>query len=106
MPSNRVKQTVGASLSAAAESANAARQEWEQFGATIAGSRWFNGAPKVELASDGRVVWKCSTTGCDGEMLYTGADWPTGTPGHHHECNSCGFRAAIKGAIFGTPIDE
>ncbi|WP_241299363.1 hypothetical protein [Burkholderia stabilis] len=80
-------------------------QEWRGFGDPIAGSRWFNGVPTVAL-SDGEVVWNCPATKCDGTLKFNGSIWPTGTPGYHHTCTSCGFTAAIKGAIFGSPDGE
>lgn len=76
-------------------------QEWETFGSTTVKSRWFNQVPKVELTADRRVVWKCPTKDCFGEMVQTGMVWPTGQPGYHHQCNLCGFTAAVKGAVFG-----
>lgn len=91
-----------------ANSAEATRmyQEWNAYGDPCGGSRWFNSVPKVELDVDYVVVWRCPITGCSGEMRYTGMDWPTGTPGHHHKCNSCGFTAAIKGAVFGEFVRD
>lgn len=76
-------------------------KEWETFGSTNVKSRWFNQAPTVEWSADRRVVWKCPTKDCFGEMVQTGMVWPTGDPGYHHQCNLCGFTAAIKGAVFG-----
>ncbi len=81
-------------------------QEWETFGSTITGSRWFNQTPNVACTSDRRVVWRCPAQDCFGEMVQTGIVWPTGDPGYHHECNLCGFTAAIKGAVFGQLDSE
>lgn len=75
--------------------------EWETFGSTTTGSRWFNQAPTVEWSADRRVVWKCPTKDCFGEMVQTGEVWLTGNAGYHHKCNLCGFTAAIKNAVFG-----
>lgn len=82
------------------------REQWDTFGDPCGKSRWFAATPKVKLDVSGQVVWRCPVAGCGGEMKYTGVDWPTGVPGHHHQCDSCGFTAAIKGAIFGDQTDD
>jgi hypothetical protein len=79
-------------------------KSWENHGSNIAGSRWFEGVP-VLAVEGGRVVWKCPTQNCGGDMLATGSMWMTGDPGYHHKCATCGFTAAIKGAQFG-PVDD
>ena len=89
----------------AADQAAKALGEWPKFGDTIAGSRWFNGAPSVSV-SGGEVVWNCPSTGCNGHMRFNGSVWATGSPGYHHTCTNCGFTAALKGAVFGEPDDE
>lgn len=71
----------------------------ENFGTTIAGSRWFDGDPDI---SRKRMVpvrerWRCPMEACDGEMRFNGSVWPTGRQGYHHTCNECGFTAAIRG---------
>ena len=72
--------------------------EWEKFGNSCAGSRWFKGEPTVteRLVQTYEQLWMCPVTPCDGEMRYTGRYWPTGTPGYHHTCNKCGFTAAVS----------
>ncbi|MBC3871757.1 hypothetical protein [Undibacterium oligocarboniphilum] len=101
-----LEKKVKSVIQSAATEARTAKAEWEQFGTNTAGSRWFNGVPKVALTESHRVVWKCPTTGCDGDMQDTGEMWMTGDPGYHHECNVCGFKAAIKGAVFNPRGDQ
>lgn len=68
----------------------------EQFGNTIAGSRWFKGEPQItrRVMRPVQERWLCPHDGCDGEMLSSGWNWPTNPPGYHHTCTVCGFTAA------------
>lgn len=77
-------------------------KDHEKFGASIAGSRWFNVEPRIE---EKRMVpvqqrWLCPIEECEGEMVFNGMTWPTGDPGYHHTCSKCGFTAAIRGATY------
>jgi hypothetical protein len=80
----------------------------EDFGDTIdggntggGGSRWFNREPIVRTSRVRPVGyhWDCPMDGCEGEMRYTGREWPGSggsPPGCHHKCTKCGFTAAIR----------
>jgi hypothetical protein len=72
-------------------------QEHEQFGKTIANSRWFKGEPSTtrKRLIPYREIWNCPIDGCDGEMIATGEAWPFNPPGYHHRCSKCGFTAAV-----------
>lgn len=102
MPTNPASQAV----QAAQDEASRMRREWDSFGEPCAGSRWFNTIPQIEMDDSRRLVWRCPVSHCGGEMRYTGVDWPTGVPGHHHKCSNCSFTAAIKGAIFGEDASD
>ena len=83
----------------ASQAARDSIKSWEDHGSNIAGSRWLEGRIAVAV-EDRRQVWKCPTVGCSGHMYFTGEVWCTGDPGYHHQCDVCGFKAAIKGAKF------
>ena len=70
----------------------------EDFGSTIAGSRWFNREPEIErvVVEPVMEIWRCPMEGCGGEMKNNGFVWPSYPPGYHHTCDKCGFTAAIK----------
>lgn len=76
--------------------------DWEKFGPTISGSRWFNEDPEVEYQEIAvvREHWPCPNEGCEGEMEFTGRIWPMPDPGYHHKCSACDFTAAIRGAQY------
>lgn len=39
--------------------------------------------------------WRCPECAI-GHMVTTGVHFPTAIPGHHHECNCCGYMTAIE----------
>ncbi len=77
----------------------------EDFGRTIAGSRWFKG-PVTTLVRKKmipvEVRWMCPMDGCDGEMEDNGMRWPMNIMGYHHTCTKCGFTAALSGKSYPT----
>lgn len=99
---DKANLNVQQAVNGAAKKADEALKEWPRHGETIAGSRWFKGVPTVVIV-ESEVAWHCPTTDCDGVMKFNGSVWPTGVPGYHHTCTVCGFTAAIKGALFGSP---
>lgn len=65
-------------------------------------ANWYVGEPSLRATEVVPVkqVWRCPETGCDGEMIYVGMDWPTAPPGHHHDCNKCGVRWVTRAGMF------
>lgn len=49
------------------------------------------------------VNWACPKCG-DGNMRYTGEEWPTDPPGYHHQCDRCEHAAVVRLAKF--PVME
>ena len=74
----------------------------EDFGTTIAGSRWFNSEPKIveRLMVPIQERWLCPMDSCGGEMKFNGSTWPMSDPGYHHTCTKCEFTAAISSARY------
>jgi hypothetical protein len=70
--------------------------EWDKFGKPCAGSRWFTGEPEITETpvQTYRQLWTCPACK-EGEMVYAGWIWSTGSPGYHHTCDKCQFTAAI-----------
>lgn len=89
-------------------STNTVNPEWEQFGESCAGSRWFNGKPEVSerLVQTYEQRWLCPVKPCDGEMQFSGMVWPTGDPGYHHTCSKCGFKAAVCGGMYPRTVTK
>jgi len=60
-------------------------------------SRWFNAEPEIaeKPVQTFEQRWMCPMDDCSGEMVFNGLTWPTGDPGYHHTCDTCGFTAAI-----------
>jgi len=81
----------------------------EEFGTTIAGSRWFNQTPKTRRVKVETYEehWDCPMQGCKGEMRSNGNVWPMHPAGYHHTCSECGFTAApYGGASFPRTFTE
>lgn len=77
--------------------------EHSKYGARIGQSRWFEGKPALYREPGTResgdyVRWRCPI--CGGEMVSNGWTWPTDPPGFHHECDTCGFTAALEDAEY------
>lgn len=39
---------------------------------------------------------QCPIDDCEGTMVPTGWSWPTGDPGIHHNCDTCGIGFAVR----------
>lgn len=76
--------------------------ETHKIGTPVGPSHWLRGEPSVrrQEVKTYRETMACIKEDCDGEMVYTGCSWPTGTPGYHHKCDKCGEVVAVKGATF------
>lgn len=60
---------------------------------------WFPGTPEVVRMAirTFHEYWKCPQDGCGGEMRYSGLVWIHHGQESQHKCDTCGYKAVIRG---------